>query len=111
MPKYENEFYDELARTPSLGYLVGRINSVAIPICMDTGAGKSLMSMDTWRKVNTNGSMDLKPQYRGFEAVNGSRINCQGSAVVKLMLMGEKKNYVGYFQFFVVDEMYDMGNE
>ena len=88
-----------------MAYLVGNINTIPVPICIDTGAGKSLMSLETWNRINANNKLSLKPQFKGFEAVNGSRINCQGSAVVKLMLMGETKNYVGYFKFFVVDHL------
>ena len=105
LPQHENNVYDETMDTPSMGYLVGYINSISIPICIDTGAGKSLMSSETWRKINANGELELKPQHRGFEAVNGSRIHCLGSIIMRLMLMGEEKNYLGYFKFFIVETL------
>ena len=61
------------------------------------------MSGETWRRINANDNIELRPHFRGFEAVNGSRINCEGSAIIEMMLMGEEKNYVGYFRFYVVD--------
>ena len=61
------------------------------------------MNKETWEKINLRGELKLKPQVKGFEAVNGSRISCIGSIILKIMLMGEQKNYVGYFQFFVVE--------
>ena len=105
LPHYENLTYDEFEQTPSLAYLVGFINKVTIPICLDTGAGKSLMSQETWEKINLRGELKLKSQVKGFEAVNGSRISCMGSAIIKVMIMGEHKNYVVHFQFFVVDAL------
>ena len=95
--------YDETEQTPSLAYVIGYINKVTVPICLDTGAGKSLMNKETWEKINLRGELKLKPQVKGFEAVNGSRISCIGSIILKIMLMGEQKNYVGHFQFFVVE--------
>ena len=105
LPKYENLSYDELTDTPSMAYVVGYLNAISLPICLDTGAGKSLMSLESWSKINANDTLELKPQFRGFEAVNGSRISCKGSALIKLMLMGEEMNYVGYFRFFIVDAL------
>ena len=105
LPKYENKVYDETADTPSMAYLVGYTNTINLPICLDTGAGRSLMNFETWRKINANDQLELKPQHRGFEAVNGSRISCRGSAIIRLMLMGESKNYEGFFKFFVVESL------
>ena len=105
LPKYENSLYDEMADTPSMSFLVGQFNTISFPICLDTGAGKSLMNAETFRRIDHEGSLQLKPQFRGFEAVNGSRIHCQGSIIIKLMLMGERMNYVGYFKFFIVESL------
>ena len=105
LPKYEKLEYDETAETPSMAYMVGYSNTISFPICVDTGAGKSLMNWETWAKINANDTLELKPQYRGFEAVNGSRINCKGSAIIQLMLMGEERNYVGYFKFYIVETL------
>ena len=90
---------------PTLSYLVGNIRNINIPICIDTGAGKSLMSLETWNKINANNNFELKPQYKGFEAVNGTRINCQGYAIIKLILMGETRNYVAHFKFYIVEKL------
>ena len=68
-------------------------------------SGKSLLNEETWRKINVSNKYELRPAFRGFQAVNGSRINCLGSAVVQLMLMGEDKNYIAYFQFYIVDSL------
>ena len=105
LPKYENSCYEETADMPSRAYLVGYSNSIRVPLCLDTGAGKSLMSFEMWRKINAKDQLELKPPYRGFQAVNGSTLNCRGSAIIRLMLMGETKNYVGYFKFFVVESL------
>ena len=105
LPKFENNSYDETADMPSMAYLVGFTNNINVPICLDTGAGRSLMNYETWRKINADDQLELKPQHRGFEAVNGSRISCRGSSIIRLMLMGESKNYVGYFKFFVVESL------
>ena len=105
LPKFENNCYDETADMPSMAYLVGFINNINVPICLDTGAGRSLMNYETWRKINADDQLELKPQHWGFEAVNGSRISCRGSSIIRLMLLGESKNYVGYFKFFVVESL------
>ena len=101
MPQFINNVYDERAEVPSLSYIVGYISHTTFPICLDTGAGKSLMNGEMWRKINADDKYVLEPHYRGFQAINGSRINCQGSAVIQLMLLGEEKNYIGYFKFFI----------
>ena len=105
LPKYENHLYDESAKTLSVAYLVGYFDSISFPICLDTGAGKSLMSSETFKRINHEGLLQLEPQHRDFGAINGSRIPCQGSIIIKLMLMGEKKNYVGFFEFFIVKSL------
>ena len=105
LPQHVNNFFDETAEVPSLGYVIGHINAISFPIAIDTGAGKSLLNEEIWRKINITNKYELRPAYRGFQAVNGSRINCLGSAVVQLMLMGEDKNYIAYFQFYIVDSL------
>ena len=60
LPKYELNAYDESTKTPSLSYLVGNINHISIPICIDTGAGRSLLSLETWEKINENDQLELK---------------------------------------------------
>ena len=103
LPKHENNVYDETAETPSMAYLVGYSHNIHFPLCLDTGAGRSLMNFETWKKINAYDKLELKPQHRGFEAVNGSRIHCKGSVVLRVMLMGITKNYEAYFKFFVVE--------
>ena len=63
------------------------------------------MNIETWESINTNKKYSLEPQYRGFMAINGSSINCLGSVIIKLMLMGKTMNYIGYFKFYIVDRL------
>ena len=105
LPQYVNTSYDETKEVPSLGYIIGHANTISFPMCIDTGATRSLISSDLWKRLNANNLYELKPEFRGFQAVNGSKISCQGSAIIQLMLMGEKMNYVGYFHFHVVDNL------
>ena len=105
LPQYINHEYDEYAEAPTMSYILGCLNSNKFPIAIDTGASKSLMNLETWESINTNKKYTLEPQYRGFMAVNGSRINCLGSAIIQLMIMGERMNYIGYFKFFIVDRL------
>ena len=105
LPQYVNTSYDETEEVPSLGYIIGHANTISFPVCIDTGATKSLMSSDLWKRINATNIYELKPQYRGFQAVNGSKIGCQGSAIIQLMIFGEKRNYVGYVQFHIVDNL------
>ena len=105
LPQYLNTSYDETEEVPSLGYIIGHANMISFPMCIDTGATRSLISSDLWKRLNAKNRCELKPEMRGFQAVNGSKINCHGSAIIQLMLMGEKMNYVGYFHFHVVDNL------
>ena len=66
LPQIVNNFYDETANMPSLGYIIGYANSNAFPVCIDTGAGKSLMKEEIWTKINANKKYELIPNFRGF---------------------------------------------
>ena len=103
LPQYINHEYDEYAEVPTMGYILGCLNTNKLPIAIDTGASKSLMNLETWESINSNGKYTLEPQYRGFMAINGSSIKCLGSVIIQLMLMGETMNYIGYFKFYIVE--------
>ena len=66
LPKYEKLEYDETAETPSMAYMVGYSNTISFPICVDTGAGKSLMNGETWAKINAN---ETSQRHLGFKGI------------------------------------------
>jgi hypothetical protein len=59
----------------------------------------------TWKKLYIENDIKIRPFKRSFEAVNGSIIACRGSVVLKMLIFGETKNYLGKFRFYIVENL------
>ena len=94
LPKVINNSYDEGAYVPSIAYILGYFNSTTFSLAVDTGSGRSLMSKTFWDGLDSYEKYELEPYLREFKAVNKTRINCHGSVMIQLMLLGKEKNYV-----------------
>ena len=103
--KVINNCYDEGAYVPSIAYILGYFNSTTFSLAVDTGSGRSLISKTFWDSLDSHNEYELEPYLQEFIAVNKTGINCHGSVMIQLMLLGKEKNYVGYFKFFIVDDL------
>lgn len=97
--------YEYAGKLPQQCYVIACINKANIALAVDTGASKSLLSIDTWKKIKRQGSLELCPESNVFSAVNGSEMKNFGSVTLKTLLYGAKRNLECYMTFYVVENL------
>ena len=91
--------YDYVGRQPQQCYLIACINLANIALAVDTGASKSLLSLETWKKIDRHKKLELCPEPNVFTAVNGSEMKNFGSIKIKTLIYGIERNLECFMTF------------